>query len=279
MLLINSQQMQCMKGSANMPNKVVTMCNASYFHYGDYFVDTRKKVDAEFHLFGPDLTSTQQIILSHNDIIYHPVVPKIFEFKMQYLKFDMLMNVMDKYESNEIITWCDFDTWFSRDWNTSLKKECDDFDFGITYREPAIKSADYYCLSNGGVFFVRNHWRSKELLKYAQLVMNNGGDINLEEYDEIFKILEDKSRPARKICDRFNLRWDVDQVFLSALVLYHIKNNTSHSFDYSFKFLEYNIELLDCRLYNNMYNSKNADSFIYHLKKSGRTKLKRNANK
>jgi hypothetical protein len=263
-----------MKGYANM-HKVVTMSNAEYFHNGEQFIKSRCRINADFHLYGPDLSADQQTILKEHRIEYHPVDPHLFDYKMQFLKFDMLLNQIDMYDSNNFITWCDFDTRLIQDWHKSIFLE-GKFDLGITYRDSFIKEKNFYGYANGGVFFIRNHWRSKTLIEYIMHLIENGGDESLPEYDEIFKVMESKNRPAQKRCNRFNLRWDVDQILLSALVLKSEKiSDNSHSREMFMKFLNWDIDFFDCKLYNNTAGDKNPNIFIYHLKKKGRAKLKR----
>jgi hypothetical protein len=264
-----------MKGYANM-HKVITMSNAEYFHNGEQFLKSRNRISAEFHLYGPDLSASQQTMLKDYHIEYHPMTQRLFDSRMQFMKFDMLLNNIDKYESNELITWCDFDIRFIQDWHKSILSE-GDFDLGITYRDSFIKEKNPYGYANGGVFFIRNNWKSKTLLEYTMHLIENGGNDDLPEYDEIYKMMESKNRPAAKRCNRFNLRWDVDQIFLSALVMRNLKECSGGHLDMDsfFKFLNWYIDFFNCNLYNNTTGDKNPNIFIYHLKKKGRAKLKR----
>jgi len=224
--------------------KVITMTDSKYFNVGKQFIKTRKLIDADFICYSPDLTEEQFKILDDNNIQVKYVSKNVFDTRMQSLKYEFLLK-----ETNDIaiegLTFCDFDTYFLSEWSHIFK---DKFDIGITYRQEMIDKKCLRAMANGGVIFTQNNSGSVKLLKFALKCIENYGDGQIPEYDNIWQTLE-KGRRENKTHLRTNLRWWVDQVFLSALIM----NNTG-----------FNVKLFDCKQYNNMYNQ--SEGHIIHLK-------------
>jgi len=260
-------------------NKVITLSDSKYFNFGELFIKTRKFIDADFILYGPDLNKKQISILSSNNITYKKIEQKVFDEKMQYLKFKLLHDEIDNNLENEGITFVDFDTFFVKDWGDVFKL---DMDLGVTVRKESIKTKLLRAYANGGVIFCKNSQRGLAVCKYALGVMKNGGDLTLKEYDTIFKTLEN-GRPAHKTHYRTTLRWWVDQVFLSSLVLRAQSKKIRLKSGTVFKFGKYDIGLFDCKKYNRLDPSikecrdiiRGKNSYIIHLKKQGREKVKK----
>ena len=257
-------------------NKVITMSNRDYFKYGDLFIQTRNRVNADFILYGPDLTEKQQNTLRKNNIQYKKIPQKDFDTKMQFLKFKLMLDEME--EGVDGISMIDFDTFFLKDWGDIFNNN---FDLGVTVRNEYIKKKILRAYANGGVIFSRNTEGGKKICEYALKVMENGGDKNLPEYDKIFKTLEE-GRPKHKTHKRETLRWWVDQVFLSSLIIRYfiktardrtrgsrIKENTFYSFN------NFNVGLFDCDKYNVLDTKPSKNSFIVHLKNKGREDLEK----
>ena len=113
------------------------------------------------------------------------------------------------------------------------------------------------------------------MCKYALKVMKNGGDKSLPEYDKIFKTFDPGSaRPAHKCHSRKTLRWWVDQVFLSALVLRGTGNSVVKN-QKIFDFRGLKVCLFDSERFQKLdpqpsdYTNKKV--FILQLKRSGRS--------
>jgi hypothetical protein len=254
-----------------MANKVISFSDKAYFKFGKPFLLTRHKVDAEFVVYSPDLSEDQIAVLKQHDIEHKHIDKDIFENKMQFLKFDVLKKEIS-YDGGGT-TFVDFDTFFNKDWN---KIFANDFDLGITVRNNCIKTRLLRAFSNGGVIFCKNSKKSYELCDFAIKTMENGGDDSLPEYDTIYRTLEE-NRPKHKTWKRENLRWWVDQVFLSSLVLKYFrltKKYRSVKDIAIYKFGEYNIGLFNCDTYNyvdpNLKDYGRKDVYIYHLKNKGR---------
>jgi hypothetical protein len=245
-------------------NVVITMSDSSYFEYGELFIKTRNRVNAKFILYGPDLIIDQQKIVNENDIEYRKIEQHIFDTKMQFLKFQMLVdNMIDGVDG---LSFVDFDTFFMKDWKHIFKQQ---FDLGVTVRNDYVREKLLRGYANGGVIFAKNSLSSKRICEYALDVMTHGGDCDLPEYDQIFKTLEE-NRPAHKTHTRDTLRWWVDQVFLSSLVLKHGHKTINDSVHYSFN--DMNIGLFSCDKYNYLGNQihPNLNAYIVHLKNKGR---------
>ncbi len=196
-------------------NKIVTLCDKRYFEYGTMFLNTRERIKADVVCYSPDMNDKQIDILNSYDIEHKHIDKDIFEQRMQFSKF-WCVERETVNNDNSLITFCDWDTFFIQDWSHEI-----DFNIGlgVTYRENFIKKGYLRAFANGGVIFFRDNESSKEICRIAKKTMLDGDNLDLPEYDEIWKTLESKDRPAHKRHKRTNLRWWVDQVFLSAMVL------------------------------------------------------------
>lgn len=250
---------------------VVTMSDRDYFGCGELFLQTRHKVDADFVLYGPNLTAEQIKILEDNNVIYNKLDPSLWETQMQFLKFDLLLREINRYSDRYVqpngVTLVDFDTFFINDWGHVFDY---DFDFAVTVREGMKNMSRAF--ANGGVVFVKPS--GKGLLEYAQKLILAGNDDDLPEYDAIWKTLE-QGRASHKTHYRTQLRWWVDQVFFSALVKRYGYKKIGKEPDI-FKFLDYNIGLFSCNHYNVLDSHPvvtfEDDIYIRHMKTIGRIK-------
>ncbi len=244
-------------------NKVITLCNAEYFQYGKRFLDTRDRIDANFVCYSPDLTIPQIEELKRHNIKHKIINRRDFDTKMQFLKFKLIKNEISFAHNGYGVTFCDFDTYFEKDWGDIFR---DSFALGVTFRKEFIKKGYLRAFANGGVIFAKNSIDSFQMCVEALGVMQNGESVFLPEYDEIWKTLEE-GRPAHKTHYRTNLRWWVDQVFLSALVLKGIRDRQIEDLKnttYSYNTLK--VKFFDCEMYNNMYGE--GSPYIRHLKNS-----------
>ena len=264
-------------------NKVVTLCNSEYFKYSKLFIQTRHRVDAKFIMYGPDLNPKQIHILEKEHIIYKHIDASIFNNKMQYLKFEVLLFELNNAKG---VTFADADTYFCNDW---VEVFDDTFDLGITVRTDMIKDNCLRAFSNGGVIFAKNTPKITRVLRYAMRVMNDGKSNMLKEYDEIWNTLESKFRPAHKRHFRTNLRCWCDQVFLSAIALsFHkacptaFKNKAMDALPFSYNLPmdgldTFSTKFFNCDKYNHFTSDisakKDNSIFIKHLKQEGRKKL------
>ncbi len=227
-----------------MGNKVISLCDSKYFGFGKLFIATRHKVKADFVVYGPDLTAKQIKTLSNHGISYKQIPEETFQTKMQYLKFELLSNTLNE-SGRGGATFVDFDTMFLRDWGAVFKSK---FDLGVTANNAQLKKKKVLrAYANGGVIFASNSPSAIKLCKYALSVMTKGQDELLPEYDRIFLTLE-LNRPVNKTWKRTNLRWWVDQVFLSALIVRQggkpIKDKRF------FEFNGFTIGMFNCDKYN-----------------------------
>jgi len=244
-------------------NKVVTMSDSKYFEYGSMFLKTRHRIDADFVLYGPDLTEEQIETLSIFNIEYKKCSQDDWDNKMQYMKFEFVKNEIDHANDDcELITFCDFDTFFVNDWSNEIYK---DTNLAITIRKDMIKKKCLRAYANGGVFMVGVNKKGYELLEVITFVVSNPNtpSIITKQYNEIWNTLESEKRPEHKRHYRTNLRWWVDQVALSAFVRAGKK-----------RFKKYNIQLLPCEKFNVLESEPTMDIedgiYIRHMKtKSG----------
>jgi hypothetical protein len=255
--------------------KVISMFNTSYFPAGKLFLKTRDRINADFVVYSPDLTSEQSGILKDHNISIEKLDPKEFETKMQFLKFYVLRNEITKDIDNkyEGFTFVDFDTFFVNDWNHIFKKY--DFNFGVTARSDMIKTKTLRAYANGGVIFTKRS--GLDIIKFAEKLILKGKSKILPEYDRIWKTLEN-GRPAHKTHYRTNLRWWNDQIFFSSLILKYFSNVKSTKLNkidpIIFEFNRFKIGIFNCNFYNvldsnpKITNEKNK--YIKHLKAGGR---------
>ncbi len=250
--------------------KVITLCNKDYFKFGKLFLETRKNVDADFIMYGSNLTKDQKAQLKHHSIAHVNVPASEFETKMQFLKFKMLME-----HPGETRTLVDFDTLFLKDWPEVFETQ---FDLGITVRNEVIKAGRQpRGYSNGGVIFCGREKSADDICAFALKVMEKGKHKLLPEYDQIFKFGLEENRPKHKTWKRENLRWWCDQVFLSSLVQRYFnvrgkrKTIKGHVF---YDFGSYRIGLFSCSKYNlidpNSGHVRKGKACILHLKTQGR---------
>jgi len=259
--------------------KVITLSDSNYFDSGKLFLKTREVIkDMDIVLYGPDLNKKQLKTLKNHNISYEKLDKEEWDTKMQFLKFDMILNelkkdVDKKYKGFLLIDW---DVFFVNDWSHIYNYN---FDLAIITRPDEIKRRILRAYGCGGGFFFK--YSAKELFEYGKKVILNGGDELLPEYDRIWKTLE-SGRPAHKTHYRTTFRWWVDQVFISSLVLrfmeetkYQVKFGLNPLFT---NFNRFKIAFISEKNYN-VLNSKpvikkeRSDIFIRHLKESGRIKL------
>lgn len=235
-----------------MKHTIVTMSDSRYFEYGKHFLETRHIMkDAECVLFGPDITDRQHTELTAYDIKYVQIDKHWWDTQMQMLKFWFCMTHLPAQN----ITFCDFDTFFCKDFSHVYDKT---FDIGITIRKPFVeRGRPMRAFANGGVFYIQN----QGILFDALDCIQNFGSDKIPEYDEIWKTLEENRKPE-KTHNRTNFRWWVDQIFLSALVKRKIDRR---------RYQNYKIELFDCEQYNHVDADYNDDKDYYmgHMKRKG----------
>lgn len=256
--------------------KIITMCDSNYFGAGKLFLETRHRINADFVLHGPDLTQNQINIVNKHKIDYVPISPDLYKNEMQFLKFGLVEShiLLDKKRKYKGFTLADFDTFFINDWSHIFDY---DFDYGITVRNDMVKKKCLRAYANGGVVFAKHS--SYQLLKFAQQIVLAGKSDDLIEYDRIWRTLE-TGRPKHKTHYRNVLRWWVDQIFLSAIVLRYFKTHGYQKIGLKptfFKYQNYKIGLFGCRHYNVLDSgpniSKQKNIYIRHLKSAGRKTL------
>ena len=258
--------------------KIITMCDSNYFDCGKLFLQTRNVVkNHDIVLYGPDLTKKQQKILINHNISYKKVDKHTWDTEMQFMKFENVLKELDndkekKYKGFHLLDW---DTFFVNDWSHIYNHE---FDLVIITRPNEIKRRIIRAYGCGGGFFFKHS--AKDLFEYAQHVVLNGGDPDIPEYDRIWKTLE-TGRPKNKTHHRTVLRWWVDQVFISSIVLRYVEQNRDkQKFGLTPIFYNFNgfkIAFVSEKFYNVLDSKpilkKEKNIFIRHLKESGRIKL------
>ena len=257
--------------------KLITLSDANYFGAGKLFLQTRDVIKNEdIVLYGPDLNKKQIRILKNHNISYKTVNKKDWDTKMQFLKFDMSIEQidLDKEKKYSGFTLNDLDIFFVNNWKHVYDY---DFDFGINVRPVEIKRKVLRAYGCGGGFFFKHS--AKDLFKYAQKVILNGGDKSIPEYDRIWKTLE-KGRPAHKTYYRTSLRWWVDQIFISSIVLRFTEKTKNHKVGLEPRFFDFNgfkIALFNTKYYNALDSKpivrKEKNIFMRHLKAAGRSKM------
>lgn len=259
--------------------KIISYTDKDYFQYGKLFIKTRRSIDCEFIVYGAGLDVSQIKTLELNNIIHKPIDVKIFQEKMQFLKFSLLFDENDN--SGDGISFLDFDTFFLKDWGYIFNQE---FDLGITVRNNFKDKVDMArAFSNGGVIHSKQTEKGKLICQYAINTMNNGGDERLPEYNDAFMQIESATskRPKDKTWERENLRWWCDQMFLSAFVWRYYKKNGHKNIKNSIVFedLGYRIGLYNCDIYNRLdanpadlrsVLSSGKEVCVMHLKNKGR---------
>jgi len=262
-------------------NKIITISDSSYFKYGSPLLMTKKLVNGEYIIYTSGLNRKQEKILNKNNFTIKYVNKEDFDNKMQFLKFDFIKNNIDNNKECKGVTLVDFDTFFVKDWSSVYN---DDFDIGLTVRNGRIKRKTLRAINNGGVIFTKNTDGGRSICEFALETMKAGGHKLLPEYDEVFKTFEPGSGyPEDRAWSRTNLRWWVDQVFMSALACHHLKKTKFKTIKDKefFDFHGYKIGLFNCDIYNRLdpnprdipdiYNKKEA--YIMHMKSKGRDEV------
>jgi len=254
--------------------KIITLSDSNYFDCGKLFLQTRNVVkNHDIVLYHPDLTSKQLITLDKHRISHVKIDKNDWDNKMQFMKFQMVLNELeDVYDGYLLIDW---DVFFINNWSKLYKH---DFDLCITVRPQEIKRRVLRALGCGGGFFFKNG--AKGLFEYAQKVILKGGDPGIDEYDRIWNTLE-RGRPAHKTHHRTALRWWVDQIFISSIVLRFLEErNFKQKFGINPVFYDFNgykIAFVSERNYNaiksNAKVTKEKNVFIKHLQYHGRSQI------
>lgn len=256
--------------------KIITMCDSNYFDCGKLFLETRNVVkDHEIVCYHPDMTAKQLTILDKHNIEHIQVHKSDWDTKMQYMKF---ANCIEQIKENP-----DYKGFFLIDWDVFFVNDFKhlydyDFDLCITVRPREVQKRILRALGCGGGFFFKPSARG--LFEYAQTVILLGGDKRMPEYDKIWRTLE-KGRPAHKTHNRNTLRWWVDQIFISGIVLRYLNENNQHikvglNPIYSV-FNNYKIAFVSERNYNAIKSDavikEEQNVFVRHLQFHGRKQL------
>lgn len=259
--------------------KIITLSDSNYFDSGKLFLQTRDIVkNHDIVLYGPDLTKKQIQQLRRKNISYEKLDKHEWDTKMQFLKFDMILNELKKdpdkkYKGYLLIDW---DVFFINDWSHIYNYE---FDVALITRPDEIRQRIIRAYACGGGFFFKH--TAKELFEYGQKVILNGGDELDPEYDRIWKTLE-TGRPAHKTHYRTAFRWWVDQVFISSIALRFLEEKKYKvSFGLQPLFSNFNgfkVAFVSEKFYNVLNSDpvlrkESKNIFIRHLKESGRIKL------
>jgi hypothetical protein len=256
--------------------KIITMSDSNYFDCGKLFLETRDVVgDHDIILYHPDLTDKQLTILDKHQIGHRKVDKHLWDTQMQFMKFQNCINEIDNHSDYKGFFLIDWDVFFVNNF-THLYEY--DFDLCITVRPNEVRKRVLRALGCGGGFFFKPS--AKGLFEYAQKVIMNGGDKKMPEYDRIWKTLE-KGRPKHKTHYRTELRWWVDQVFISGIVLRYLNENNQNikvgmNPLYS-NFNGYKIAFVSERNYNaiksNAVIKEERNVFVRHLQYHGRKQL------
>ncbi|MFW9871691.1 MAG: hypothetical protein ACFFG0_01225 [Candidatus Thorarchaeota archaeon] len=256
--------------------KLITLSDSGYLPAGKMFFRTRDIINADVVLYGPSLTKKQLAILRRNKITYESVDQYDWDTKMQYLKFDMCLEQieLDQNKKYSGFTLSDLDVFFVNDWEHVYKY---DFDFAIITRPDYIKRRILRSYGCGGGFFFKHS--AKPLFEFGKKVMLNGGDKSLPEYDRIWKTLE-TGRPAHKTHYRTSLRWWVDQIFISSIVLRFFEQNGYRKIGLEPIFTNFRglkIAFFSTKYYNVLDSKpvikKEKNIYIRHLKHIGRDRM------
>lgn len=253
------------------------MTDSKYFMAGELFLKTRNKINSDAVIYSPDLTKNQIKLLKNNNIDYIKIDGNLFNHKMQSLKFDFIIEQIKLDTNNKYkgFSFVDFDTFFINDWERIFDNY--EFDFGITIRNPMVSKKVLRAFTNGGVMFAKHS--SLGLLEFARKIIIHGRSSDLEEYDIIWKTLEN-GRPKHRTHLRSVHRWWTDQVFLSSLAMRFFNTNGYQKIGIEPKIFQFNgfkIALFSCDNYNVIESdpkiTNEKDIYIRHLKDSGRNAL------
>ena len=259
--------------------KLITLSDSNYFDSGKLFLETRNIIDnTDIVLYGPDLNKKQLKKLKHHNIDYMNLDKKEWDTKMQFLKFDMVLEQLNLEQNKKYsgFTLIDLDIFFVNKWDHIYEY---DFDLCIIIRPDEIKRRILRAYGCGGGFFFKHS--AKYLFEYGKEVILNGGHKSIPEYNRIWKTLE-KGRPPHKTHYRTNLRWWCDQIFISSIVLrYMEKINYKQTIGLNPAFTDFNgfkIAFVSEKYYNVLNSNpvirkEKSNIFIRHLKESGRIKL------
>ncbi len=259
--------------------KIITLSDSNYFNCGRLFLKTRNvPKNTDIVLYGPDLNKQQLKQLDKHSISYEKVDKKTWDTQMQFLKFDMILNELEKDKNKKYkgFLLVDWDVFFVNDWSHLYEY---DFDLTIVGRPDEIKRRIIRAYGCGGGFFFKHS--AKKLFEYGQDVILNGGDDSIPEYDRIWKTLE-SGRPVHKTHKRENLRWWVDQIFISSIVL-RFMEETNYKQKLGLEpvfsnFNDFKIAFVNEKYYNVLNSDpvikrEKSNIFIRHLKHLGRVKL------
>jgi hypothetical protein len=238
------------------------MTDSKYFKFGQMFLDTMERVNADFYVYGPDLQDGEIEVIDSRGGKYVKMDKTDFDEKMQLMKFNLILENIDEDDC----VFCDFDTFFISDFSHVFDLK---FDIGITVRQDMIDAGCSRAYANGGVFFAPKDSLAKGLLKAAVDGIELGYVYELPEYDEIWHTLECGRKPE-KTHKRTCLRWWVDQVFLSALVKRVIGKRGKIEVPSTMPVNNCDVLFLPCEQYNKIDaapdTSANTGSFICHNK-------------
>ena len=258
--------------------KIITLSDSNYFDIGKLFLQTRNIIsNHDIVLYGPDLTKEQLVVLKDHKIDYEKVDENEWNTQMQFMKFKMILNEIDKDPEKKYKGFLlgDWDTFFVNDWSHLYNY---DFDLCIPVRPHEIRNRSMRSYGCGGGFFFKHS--GKELFEYAQKVVLAGKDDGTPEYDRIWNTLE-KGRPEYKTHSRKVLRWWVDQIFISSIVLRFLEQK-QYKQEFGVEpvfstFNGYKVAFVSERNYNVMNSDaivkKEKNIFIRHLKEHGRKQI------
>lgn len=258
--------------------KIITLCDSNYFDCGKLFLQTRDIVKKHhIVLYHPDMTLKQLKILDKHNIDHRIVDKKDWDTKMQFMKFEYILNEMkiDAKKKCKGFLLIDWDIFFVNDFLHIYKHE---FDLCIMVRPQEVKRRVLRAYGCGGGFFFKHS--AKGLFELGKKTILNGGHKKVPEYDRIWKTLE-SGRPKHKTHFRTALRWWVDQIFISSIVLrlmekhnYKIKIGLEPQFS---DFNGYKIGFVSERYYNRIKSNakitKERNIYIKHLQYHGRRQI------
>ena len=142
--------------------KVITFVDSANFTAAGPLLASRKKVDADFFCYAPDLDKVQSRELALSGIKLKPIEKSLYNSNQDALKFSLMFQECD--HSGDPLLFVDSTSFFMGDPMTELG----DSDLGITYRDNALiegGSSDKY--SDSSVIFTRQRQQSLGILKFA----------------------------------------------------------------------------------------------------------------
>lgn len=249
-------------------NLVITMSDDHYFENGDLFIETRKRVDADFVLYTPSgslgLSKGKTEVCYQNDIDVQYVSDDAWRQSCQTMKFYYMKHTQAK--GTKHITFCDFDTYFVKDWHSSVFDR-PFFCIGVTLTRGYPQWKYVRSKTNGGVFFAVVSDATTDFFDNMIYTIETNGKCNEDwfhcvanNYVEIWKELENPNRKESKRHYKTNHAWWCDQIMLSALYLSESPG----------------VREFDCSKYNALESDRNIndtrDVHIKHLKSRSRKK-------